>query len=554
MQRETTTNKLTKIVEAIWQQQLESYDNGDLLPAEFFFERHAELHTSPEFAIDVIFNEYELLKRNGEPGSVDPHAFIKRFPKFGIQLAKQFEVVDALDSFDLKEFESAETNASANHGQQPDAFNFSRFRDRKIIGQGGTATIEMAFDEKLNQHVALKRLHTHLRNSQRAVERLRREAQTVARLHHPNIVPIYEILDEAGDLVLISRYVDGTNLRDLTESQGIASTERLVNWVRQIAEALHYAHENDVTHRDIKPSNIMIDVDDNAMLTDFGLASFSQSSGAITQTGDLVGTPAFMSPEQAQGEPDSVDHRTDIYSLGATLYFLLCGRAPFVGSFTNVVQQVVARPVRSPQAHGAAMPSDLETITLKCLSKLPADRYLTARELSDDLRRFQDGEVIKAKQAGPLERLAKFTRRRPVLSSLITATALLSAFLLGALLQLGAVKNQRNRAREAEVSNRELLAMASIDAGQLCLQRGEPARAVEHFKNGLDRGGDDPAAIHLLLVEALVSNGNIDSAAEYLSSACQFDRPDLLPLVKYCLLYTSPSPRDRQKSRMPSSA
>ncbi len=519
------SKSLAPIVESIWKQQLESFDSGNLLTAEEILETHPELRSDVESAVDVIFNEYEI-RRRLEHTPPDPDEFVDRFPQYGEALRRQFNLLQAFDSATLRGVASAVEDEWAGTEKE-------RFTDRTTIGQGATAIVESAYDELLKHKVALKKLHTHLQSSRRAMHRLKREAQTVARLHHPNIVPLYELADDGRDVTLVSRFIDGKNLKDVTDSNGISDISNAVEWTRQIADALDYAHANNVTHRDVKPSNILVDENGNALLTDFGMASFAESANEITQTGELIGTPAYMSPEQARGDTREVGKHSDIYSLGATLYFLLTGRPPFEGSFPAVVKQVIEKELPPLRSGRFSIPPDLSTIVGKCLLKNPQERYLTARELADDLKRFQDGDVILARPAGFIEKALKKIRKRPLTSLGVATILLLAAFLSGSLLQLDQVRKQRNRAQTAEVTNRELHALSSIDAGKLALQRGHFDKAIDSFEMGISQGVNRPDLVNLNLVEAHLAKGDFEKAKHFLDLAKGLRSEESGPEFKY---------------------
>ncbi|MEM9410586.1 MAG: protein kinase, partial [Planctomycetota bacterium] len=507
-----------EFVEEIWQQQLSSFDQGRLTPAEEFLAQYTELQSSQELLLDVVLNEYELIIRSGQAADCQID-LLRRFPKIRAQLEKQFRLWDA---FKIHENQSVDIFSGLVQPTNTERSLDSRFSDRRTIGRGATAVVETAFDQTLQQKVALKRLLKHLHKSDRARQRFYREAHAVSRLHHPNIVPIFEIIEQEDEVVLVSRLVKGMSLRDLVNQKPSFSLENVVDWTYQIAESLHYAHENGVIHRDIKPSNILIDEDNKAMLIDFGLASVDDEMNAdITATGDLIGTPAFMSPEQAIGDWKQIDARTDVYSTGATLYWLLTGYPPFEGSISNVVKSVIDSEPAPFTSHLIHERHDLKTIIDKCMRKSPNERYHTSRELADDLRRLQMGEMLSAKRSTRFNKIVKHISRRPAFFAFMTITVLLSMFLLGSLLQLNQVRTQRNRARDAEATNQQLLMSASMDAGRLAMRQGNLDQAIRHFEMGVAQETDHDAMVRLLLVECLFSIGQFDKAAKWLEEARQ---------------------------------
>ncbi len=258
-----------------------------------------------------------------------------------------------------------------------------------------------------------------------------REAEAVAGLRHANIVQVFDVGDLDGRPYFTMEFVEGGSV-----AQKMAGTPLPANQAAAltatIGEAVHVAHQSGIVHRDLKPGNILLTADGTPKITDFGLARRLEDGGGLTMTGAPVGTPSYMAPEQAQGKNDAIGPGTDVYALGAILYECLTGRPPFrADSATATLQQVVADDPASPARLNPLVPRDLETICLKCLEKNPQRRYGTAAEFAEDLLRFQRGEPILARPAGPVERVVKWTRRHRSLASSLVIGFLLLNVLLG---------------------------------------------------------------------------------------------------------------------------
>jgi WD40 repeat protein len=240
----------------------------------------------------------------------------------------------------------------------------------------------------------------------------------VARLHHPHIVQIFEVGEYQGKPYLVLEFLDGGTLHQRIKECPLTPLAA-AELVAHLADGVQHAHERGIIHRDLKPQNVLLSKSGIPRLADFGLAKL-EDNRELSQTGQVMGTPCYMSPEQARGEAKAVSPAADIYGLGAILYECLTGRPPFQGpnSF-EIIQQVLADDPVSPRALQPSIPRDLETICLKCLQKEPARRYASADELADDLRRFRDHRPIRARPVGPIERAIRWTRRRPGAAALI---------------------------------------------------------------------------------------------------------------------------------------
>ncbi|MCA9055856.1 MAG: serine/threonine protein kinase, partial [Planctomycetaceae bacterium] len=270
---------------------------------------------------------------------------------------------------------------------------------------------------KLGRRVALKVIRTGEFASTDEIRRFQMEAEAAAQLEHPGIVPIYDVGEEAGQHFFSMAYIEGPSLAGMLREHSF-DPQRAALLVAQVADAVHYAHSRGVVHRDLKPGNVLMDPSGQPKVTDFGLAKRSDVDSQVTRTGEVMGTPSYMPPEQASGLIEQIGPLCDVYSLGGVLYALLTGRPPFQAS--NVVEtlrQVLEQEPVSPRQLNAAVPADLETITLKCLQKPAASRYPSARELAEDLGRFLRDEPIEARPVSQLERGWRWCRRNPALAA-----------------------------------------------------------------------------------------------------------------------------------------
>ena len=317
------------------------------------------------------------------------------------------------------------------------------------IARGGMGVVYKARQISLDRIVAVKMILGGALATPDFVRRFRTEAAAAAVLHHPNIVAIHEVGAQAGQHYFSMDFVEGPNLAKLVGHQPLAAG-RAARYAKLIAEAIEHAHQQGILHRDLKPSNVLIDGSDQPRITDFGLAKRLDTESSLTLSGQVLGSPSFMPPEQAGGKRDRVGRHSDVYGLGGILYYLLTARPPFqADSLETIVSQVLnAEPV-SPRLLNPTVPRDLETICLKCLEKDARRRYATAQELADELGRFLENKPILARPLGPTGMVWRWCRRKPVVAGL--AAALMGACTLG----LGGVlwqwqRAERNAQRETQ--------------------------------------------------------------------------------------------------------
>ncbi|WP_197443831.1 WD40 repeat domain-containing serine/threonine-protein kinase [Maioricimonas rarisocia] len=300
-----------------------------------------------------------------------------------------------------------------------------RFILERELGSGAFGTVYRAHDPQLDRPVAIKLLK-FAPDSEERIARFLAEAKAAAQLHHPNIVALYENGEFEGQHYIVAEFVDGHPLSAII-SDATYDYQKCVQWIRDVSRALSYAHDQGVIHRDIKPANIMLDVQSKPRLMDFGLAKRIDHDSSMTTDGLVLGTPAYMPPEQARAEHDIVGPRADQYSMGAVLYELLTRQKPFDGSMHAVLAYKAGNQL-PPSIHSVApdVPKDVVAICEKAMQVSPDDRYESVRDFAEDLDRYLKGRPIQARFAGPIERTIKWVRREPLVGGLSVAVAIVT--------------------------------------------------------------------------------------------------------------------------------
>ncbi len=429
------------LVSMMLQSQRERWQRGDCVSVEKLVEEQPGLRDHEGPVLELLYHEMLLREERGQPPVLDD--YLRRFPQLAADVKMQFEVHAALTATGLHSAsDDTARRATQAFGSAPRCPEIEGYELLGELGRGGMGVVYKARQIKLNRVVALKMIRSGLLAGSQELARFRREAEVVAQLQHPHIVQIHEVGDAKGWPYLALEFVDGTSLDRVIagKPQPIEAAARLIE---TLARAMHYSHLRGVVHRDLKPANVLLskvqgrgarDADlsiiDSPKITDFGLAkSLDAGQNGTTKTGDVLGTPSYMAPEQAGGRPDDVGFAADIYSLGAILYEMLTGRPPFAAeTMVETLLLLRTQEPASPSRLRPNLPRDLVTICLTCLHKQPGRRYATAQDLADDLRHFLDHRPIRARPTGAVERGAKWTRRHPAAATLIATVVLVAIF------------------------------------------------------------------------------------------------------------------------------
>jgi serine/threonine protein kinase len=304
--------------------------------------------------------------------------------------------------------------------------DFGDYELLEKIGRGGQGVVYRARQKSLNRTVALKVISLGYWATEAHLKRFRREAEAAASLDHPSIVPIYEVGERDGCCYFSMKFIEGGQLDEVV-SRAPMSIRQAAELIAKVARTVHYAHEHGILHRDIKPGNVLLDQKGEAHLTDFGLARLVETESTVTRTKEVLGTPSYISPEQAVGETRNLTSATDVYGLGAVLYQLLTGHPPFAGGTTyETIRLLLDTEPRPPRLLNPKIDRDLSTICLNCLEKDPQRRYSSALALAEDLERWLKHEPIRAKRSGFFTHTRKWVRRHPSTAVLVTLVVALA--------------------------------------------------------------------------------------------------------------------------------
>jgi eukaryotic-like serine/threonine-protein kinase len=490
---------------------------------------------------DLLSLELDYRRQRGE--QTDRRAYRERFPEFEDVVATAFEshssAPTAIRPLRKKKAGAATVSASPrpqtdNEEQlgffvnEPQCFSEAGYEILGELGRGGMGVVFKAQQAALNRMVALKVVKAGRLASEAELIRFQNEAEAVAQLDHPHIVPIYEVGECRGQHFFSMKLISGTSL-DRRAEHFASDPRATAKLVAVVAKAVHHAHQRGILHRDLKPANVLVDEMGEPHVTDFGLAKRLEGSQEATHSGALLGTPSYMSPEQASGSRGAISTATDVYGLGTILYALLAGRAPFAGTtLVDTLEMVRNQSPEAPSVLNSHVPRDLEVICLKCLEKEPGRRYQSALALAEDLERWLEGLPILARPVGMAARIWMWCQRNRGLAAM---AALLVVALIGGVAGIAWKWREADHERVKTEAVNELLtrrllswAGAELDPRSRDLTVRELVdRASAQLGGWLEGQPDVEARIQETIGGVYLSLGRNDQATVHVETAVRLD-------------------------------
>jgi len=474
---------------------------GEAARVEEFLEFHPLLARNDEAVLELIHAEVSTRHDMGQRPTLEE--WQDRFPRL---LPRMEQIVSLRSVFDSEmptlTDSSAGTADPLASMQGPDGrLRIGNYQILGEIGRGGMGVVYRARQANLSRIVALKMILAGEHAGLRERARLRNEAQAAAQLMHPNVVQIFEIGEHEGLPFLAMEYVAGGNL-----TRTLRAMPQAFRWSARLTEtmarAIHVAHQRGIVHRDLNPSNILIALDGTPKISDFGLAKFLVDDRGLSLSGVILGTPSYMAPEQVSGNGQTIGPATDVYALGALLYEMLTGAAPFRG-FTpmETLCQVLEAELVPPSRLRHGVPEDLETICLKCLDRDPARRYSSAEDLAEDLRLYQENQPIRARRTSKFHQALQWTHRQPQAAGLLGLCFLLLFTLLGVVIAYGLYVTKQNRVSEQNLS-------------RTMKMKNEIAIEREKFKDEASTASRRTYDAQLFQVKRSIDSGQIELAQE----------------------------------------
>jgi len=554
--------------ESLQHDQRERWQRGDRVSVQSYLAMYPALASDDLALTDLICSEIALRQARGESPSLDDYV---NYPQCTEALREQFRLIQNVSLETVRNVSQAPSDNALGLGtinndfatiqvesqgellvtHQADMAGYPSIPGFEILGElgrGGMGIVYRAKQISANRVVALKVVRNELLDAMpldtraSTLERFRTEAQAAAHLQHDNLVSVYEIGEVPSGILgacplryYAMRFVQGRSLFDIVRD-GPLENRRAATYMAPVARALQAAHEQGILHRDLKPHNIMVDgKSDRPLVTDFGLAKFVEGQDALTYAGEIMGTPSYMSPEQAQ-DAGKVTASADLYSLGATLYHLLTGRAPFQASnIAETIRQIIDNEPVALRQLNASIDRDLETICLKCLRKNPVGRYASCAALADDLELYLSGRPIVARPVGRIERVWRWCQRNPI-PAVLTGTAIALAFATMLSIVIGyrnttaALAASESRLQQALQVVDELFTRVSEDEllnepGMQPLRKDLLEKALKHYQYFLTESGgkealrEEVASSHFRVGMISQTLGELETALDELTLA-----------------------------------